>query len=332
MGATLSRHGEKSEPRGCFIKEFIISIIDRVPKTCRVTPGDRTVVERETRILYDQLTSTTGWVNGTTVDGGVVAGSFYSDGADLRVQSYGTGSQWHGPALKKSLSQTLTDFRVTAWVTLRNRGGKVGRAEVYLLDANGAVIGKMALVDRFASVDDVWAEVRAGSLSNGVYFVNTHGARPGVWNDFYGVLQAERVGNVWRAFIGMFDSAKQQYHTRWTAQYVDVNNQFAAQLAQVQLHAATYGTSAPCDVIFHEVVVDQINTVQETQIPYIATAGDVLEIDCERAVVRKNGMVDLSLLDVASRFPRLEPKTGTTFGVAPEDAAIVEVSFRERWL
>lgn len=289
-------------------------------------------VERETRILYDQLTSTTGWVDGTTVDGGVVAGSFYSDGADLRVQSYGTGSQWHGPSLKKSLSEALTDFRLTVWTTLKNRSGKVGRAEVYLLDQNGAVIGKMALVDRLASVDDVWAEVRAGSLSNGVYFVNTHGVQTGVWNDFYGVLQVERVGNVWRAFIGMFDTAKQRYHTRWTAQYVDVNNQFAAQLAQVQLHAATYDTFTPCDVIFHAVVVDRINTMQETQISYIATAGDVLEIDCERAVIRKNGMVDLSLLDVASRFPRLEPKTGTTFGVAPEDAAIVEITFRERWL
>ncbi len=298
------------------------------PNTVTQTPRDEVA-----KILDDQLESMDGWGAGVAVDGGVISGAFQSDGVDLRVQSFGTGTQWHGPAVKKTLPEQAQDFRVTVWLSLDNRNNKVGRLECYLLDQNDGVIGKIALVDSYSAMDNVRAEARAGTLSSGHYFVNEHGDKPGVWNNFHGVIQIERRGNVWKAFIGKYDYQKRQFHSRRTAQYVDVKNQYSTkQLAAVQLHAGAYGTHPPAPMWFNAVIVEKFYTIQPQEVPNIATAGDELVIDCERAVVLRNGFLSMELLDVASEFLRLPPRTGSIIGVTPSDAADVVVTWRERWL
>lgn len=298
------------------------------PDTVEDTP-----TEKETQILYDQLRSLDGWGPGVTVDGGVITGAFQSDGEDLRVQSYGTGSQWHGPAVKKTLPEQLQDFRVIVWVSLYNVPKKLGRLECYLLDQNDAVIGKVALLDKYPTTDDVWAEARAGAWGPGYYFVNTHGLQAGVWNQYHGVMQIERQGNVWKAFFGKYSYSQKQFHTRWSAQYIDTQNKYSTpKLAAIQLHAGAYGTHTVADMWFNAVIVYRLNTVQPTQIPYIATAGDELVIDCARAAVYRNGYPAMDLLDVASEFLYLPAKRSALIEVTPADAAVVEASWRERWL
>ncbi|MFO7326484.1 MAG: phage tail family protein, partial [Pseudomonadota bacterium] len=230
---------------------------------------EETKVPKEEVVRDDGLGSTVGWATGTQVDG-MVAGTMVSTGSSFEVQSYGSGSGWHGPALKTSLPDLLQDFRVTVWLQLTNSKQSVGRAELYLLDANNAIIGKIALKDTHAGVQDMWGEARAGALSGGYYFVPpTHGDKAGVWNNFSGLFRIGRISNRWHAYFAMIDS-KGRHHTRLYQEWYDAKGQYAAPLAQVQLHAGAYGTYQPMTVRFDRVLVERINTIVAGQVPYIA--------------------------------------------------------------
>ncbi|PZN06718.1 MAG: hypothetical protein DIU69_12845, partial [Bacillota bacterium] len=290
-------------------------------------------VDREQTILMDELATTTGWTTGTIVENGVVAGTMVSNGNAFVVQDYGTGTKWHGPALKKSLSEPLQDFRVTVRLKVINSVKRFGRGDVYLLDANGAVIGQMSIRDHWAGYYNMWAELRAGPLEpGGVSIIDEHGSRAGVWNQFDGIVQLTRIGQTWEAYVAMVDPQTGRHHTRARKQWIDKSNQYQAPLAQVQVHAGAYGTYEPCEVTFDWVKVEKINTVQAAQVPYIAYPGDVLEIDCERHAVYRNGEPRLDLLDPGSQFFALEPGQPVALGVTPEGVATVELTYRERWL
>ncbi|HEY8424871.1 MAG TPA: distal tail protein Dit, partial [Limnochordales bacterium] len=294
---------------------------------------EETPVPKEQKVLTDGLDSTVGWTSGTQVDG-TVAGTMISTGTHFEPSDYGTGSGWHGPALKTSVpGGPIQDFRVTVFVQLFNSKQSVGRAEVYLLDQNNAIFGKIALKDTHSGVKDMWGEARAGALSGGYYFVQpTHGAKAGVWNDFDGLIRIGRIGNRWHAYFALVDKTTGKHHTRLYREWVDANSQYMNPLAQVQLHAGAYGTYQPMTVRFWTVWVEKINPVGTAEVPYIADMGDVIEIDCERHAVYLNGEPRLDLLDPSSEFFSLTPGEPVAIGVTPDGVATVELTYRERWL
>lgn len=78
-----------------------------------------TTIKANTKILDDNMESTTGWSSSTApIDSGRSTGgtiSVTSAGAGLMCGDFGSsssGSQWHGACYKKSLGQPLTDFSV----------------------------------------------------------------------------------------------------------------------------------------------------------------------------------------------------------------------------
>ena len=78
-----------------------------------------TTIKANTKILDDNMESTTGWSSSTApIDSGRSTGgtiSVTSVGTGLMCGDFGStssGSQWHGACYKKSLEQSLTDFKV----------------------------------------------------------------------------------------------------------------------------------------------------------------------------------------------------------------------------
>ena len=78
-----------------------------------------TTIKANTQILDDNMESTTGWSSSTApIDSGRSTGgaiSVTSAGTGLMCGDFGStssGSQWHGACYKKSLEQSLTDFKV----------------------------------------------------------------------------------------------------------------------------------------------------------------------------------------------------------------------------
>lgn len=310
------------------------------------TPADvqSTAVDTNPIVLNDEMTTTTGWSTATTVDGGSVYGSFETIGQSfiqarvdqdgVMVSDYGTGAGWHGASAIKALPNPIQDFHVEGRVSIEASDPKeIGRVEIYLLDVNGVEIGKIAMKDVSVSGYHNRAEARVGDFyGDHHYFVNSYGAYAGVWRYFNeGVLSIKRQGNEWDAWFAIADGSG-GFHTNWETHFVDVNDIATAQLAQVQIHIGAYGAHVPVSTMqFNHLRVRNLDQPTTTQIPMIFKAGDILDIDCEKGEIIKNGRPFYTEYDPSSSFIKLE-KGANGIAVLPNVTTNGTVTFRERWL
>lgn len=74
--------------------------------------------------LSDDLSSMSGWSVGTNAQGGAVAGTMASDGSAFSPLfsggSFGSGTTWHGPTVRRALANTTNDFTAEALVRFDN--------------------------------------------------------------------------------------------------------------------------------------------------------------------------------------------------------------------
>lgn len=298
------------------------------------------------RVYTDDCSSLTGWEEGIAVDGGLIKGSMgVGDPPKFIVTDYGTWEEndpsWHGPAMVRWLPdyEELQDFRVRMHL-YQATPGIVGRVELYLLDVNEAIIGKVALKDIRTSVHKNEPEARAGPLSTGVYF---HSTEHHALNDFYGVLEIERVGTTWKFFVAR-RQADGSYTHRRTTYFYDREEKFMQKLAAIQIHMATMQNKTPLDHYIRYITVSEINETEQIvgdgQIPEIFDVGDVLDIDCSKGIVLLNSerydgydLGDLFMwpLDPMSTFFGLESGMHTLHCFASGNVT-AKAFHRERWL
>ncbi|WP_157796507.1 phage distal tail protein [Bacillus sp. FJAT-45037] len=292
---------------------------------------EEAVFAPETLILRDTLSSLTGWTAANDVEGGIVAGQMHTDGESFRAQSYGQGANWHGPAVKKSLASTLQDFKIDVYCSLKTTEvSEAGRLEITLLDINNNPIGKVAMKDLRVTTDENTGEARAGALLGGHHLINTSGVRPGVWNHFYGIMRLQRQGTKWHAYIAKIDIHNGHRHnTVWQEVYVDVNERYMNQLAQVQIHIGQHGTKHWVrDIAVHEIRVWRLN--QQQGIPYIAHAGDEIEIDHRTNDIRINGEDAKHLKDFGASFFALH-KGDNIISYSSSGEVELSMEWRERF-
>lgn len=97
-------------------------------------------------LIADLPMTPIGWITANYMDFGKVAGSFANLGeGPLQAADYGTGTGWHGPALKRSLSVPIQNFRVEVDLDFQMTSYEIGRMEVYLLDEASEIIGEIAI-------------------------------------------------------------------------------------------------------------------------------------------------------------------------------------------
>jgi predicted phage tail component-like protein len=293
---------------------------------------DETPVEREERLFWSQCDNLTGWTAGEGIDG-TVSGTMTTDGYSFKASNYGTGTGWHGPAMKTSIpGGPLTDFKMEAMVSLWSGVSDVGRVEIYLLDDTNRVVAKIGVKDVNQGAELVYGEARLGDSIINYHMIDEYGGKPGVWNDFVGILRLQRIGNVWEAYIAKYNPS--QGNTAHTARrfvrFVDVDNVFNRNIAQIMVHCGKYGTVAASVSSIQDLKIYRINNVQSQQVPYIAQAGDVIEIDHAKNAIFKNGEPFLSAKDFSANFFALEPGQ-TEIAINPAGVATVQMTFRERW-
>jgi predicted phage tail component-like protein len=316
------------------ITEFGIATTDQYLYFGQPTPVDTsTPTPTRTKVLEDDMSTTTGWTNGIAVDDGVIAGSFTASGSVLVASNYGTGSRWHGPALVKSIGQTIQDFSVSFFCTFRTpiQANQLGRIEIYLLDINNAIIGKMAIVDPTAYATMGRVDCRLGNATNGKYIVSSEIGKY-YYRDFYGRLHLSRIGNKYNFGIGKID-AKGNYWGRWSTTYVDTAGRYQTPLAGVQIHMAQFGTYP----LVSNMTINHIDIYDETppiagEVPYVFEAGDTLWIDSATGSILKNGEPAFwTLGDLGSNFLKLQPGE-TKLSVTAPIITNGTITFRERWL
>lgn len=291
-------------------------------------------VPAEEYALRDGLESTEGWSTTSYIDGGTVTGAFRSSGTGFVVDDYGTGTGWHGPAISKALDIPTEDFRAQTSINLRcTSPDQVGRIEMYVLDANNAIIGKVAMKDITPNEEKNMGEIRVGNIQHGTYLMS--GERKGAkyaWNDFNGVMRIERRNGRWRGYFGQQVSSGKFEAQQTTDWFDNTDTRFDGDAAKIVFHIAQNGTHpTPSYIYFGELTVKRYNDVTTTEIPVIADVGDVIEIDFNDNMIYKNGEEDMTLHDPLSQYFDLEPGENTILHT-PANAVDVEVSYVERWL
>lgn len=291
---------------------------------------ESTPIAPRERVFNESMSSTTGWTNGTAVDEGVVAGAYATDGQNFIPNGFGAGNSWHGPAAMKSLSTPVQNFLVEAVMDNDNSPvASLGRVELYLLDENSQVIGVMGVKDSWKNEKTNVVYFRAGSLNNGTYILNGYGSKKTNYNDFYGYLRVERIGNLWTVYVARIDS-KGNHFVEWSKSFRDTANLYTGRLAQIQVHFGQYSTFTPTALRVRDINAYKINDLSANQIPYIGDPGDIFEIDHNFKKVRKNGEL-FSDIDLSSRFFAL--KSGNNaLEVYPKEVSKVTVEYKERYL
>jgi predicted phage tail component-like protein len=289
---------------------------------------------QKTAVLLDDCTTTTGWSAGISVDGGTIAGSLTSDGNYILQagNDYGSGSTWHGGALVKSLGQQIQDFSVEYYINFKmTQPNQLGRIEIYLLDINNAVIGKMAMVDSTARSKSGRVEARLGPASGGKFLVNSEIGKE-FYTFMYGRLFLQRIGQKYTFQIGKLD-ANYNFFGRWNTTFYDTANAYQSKLAGIQIHIAQWGTSP----VIPTMNINQINvwdekTLTNTEVPYVFVSGDTLTIDSNTGTILKNGEPAFYTLgDLGFTYPKLKPGT-TNLAITAPIVSSGSITYRERWL
>ncbi|SEB15716.1 Phage tail protein [Thalassobacillus cyri] len=237
-------------------------------------------VEEYITILDDELTDTTAWTAGSNIDGGTVAGTIVSDGTGFVPDTWGYAEGWHGPALKTSLSEVLTDFRVEARFEFDSSTSPdlLGRVGIHLLDETDQFVASATVKDVFPNAVRGQGVIRAGDVNVGYNFLEEEP----YWNRariLEALVRIERRGHEWEGYIAEIIQVNGRHHTRVREFHMDSEQQFVRKLAQVQVHFGTrWSYTAPAMKV-NNLKVEKINNLTSDQIPYIAKAGDFITFD-----------------------------------------------------
>jgi predicted phage tail component-like protein len=283
-------------------------------------------------ILLDDLTNETlpTWVKGEqVVDGGDITGDFVANSVYFKVDDYGTGSRWHGASRKKMLDKAIHDFEIQFGFEMSSSNKKqTGRIELYLLDEKGVQFGKIALVDRYNTIEKQVLEARAGAWGTGTYFASGYGDPE--WLDFYGRIILKRTGRQWEVSIAPQIDGK--LSVIYTQSWFDSSGMWDDyKLGGVQIHIGKYGNTDPIKTMtVNYLRIHECIELEDNEAPIIAIAGDEITIDNEKMIVYLNGIPRFDLINPVSTFIKFK-KGQNIISVTPSNVDMV-VSYKERWL
>lgn len=286
----------------------------------------------ETRVLWDEMSTITGWLDTTFKPDGIVQaqGSIKSNGYSISPATLGTSTtNWHGPVKMKTLPEALTDFRIDLSAIIQNPDYKMmGRVEIYLLDENMNVAGKMAILDKSTASDGNYVELRAGDVNDNHFIVNERGDYWTTWLNFDGILRLSRVGNKWSAYVAKIKNGV--HDARRTREWIDLETKYTRKVKHIVMHFGAHTTKPVSPMFMTDLKVFKVNSLSGTTIPYIGEAGDKFTIDMKRSLILKNEE-PFTKKDFGARFFNLQPGDNA-YVIGPSEAVdTVGVEWRSRY-
>lgn len=286
------------------------------------------------RLLMEERGETLNTWNSTPteVDGGENRGVMSTDSDGITVPNYGTGDEWHGPALIKDIP-TAQDFEVEMNLEGRLTGGdQTFRVEFYLYDEGMNNLGKMAVLDNRLGQNDIRAEGRYGEFLGGHINYPISGENYHYkWKDFYGLLRMRRVGNEFEFYVTrVATDTRHVYSLKET--YVDNNNELQGRLKYVQIHIGKYGDtpramSAKINYIRAYEILEQLNFDK----PVMAYPDDKILFDFDNEEILINGEDRKDLKDFGGSFFSLA-KGENQLIVHPENSFETNITYKPRYL
>ncbi|MBT2578531.1 phage tail family protein [Bacillus sp. ISL-8] len=303
-----------------------------------LTVEETTVQERE-RVMWDEMTTSVGWTPVTGVfDDMKGTGSFKSrDGYALYCQDYGQEKGFHGAIAKKNIpGGPLQDFEMETWVRLKSKSiGEMGRVEVLLLDDTSNIVTRINMNDLYWDAEMPKAYMRIGNAGtpNSIRkLVDTSGAHPNTFNQFYGRLRIARRGKEWSVYVARFRDGTEIDDASLVERWIDEtgNPMTERKIAQVMISIMSWDVNKPVDVMqIDDLKIWKVNKVPSNTKPYIFDTGDKIVIDTERSLVTINGINAINLKDFFSDFPKVI-SGDNRIDIMPPDVNAT-VSYRERY-
>lgn len=299
--------------------------------------ADQVPVERNQRVLWDEMGTTIGWTDVPKTEDMTGGGKFKSDGYRFMAEYLGepTVKGWHGCIAKKNIPQgPLQDFIMQAYVHINSyHWDQMGRVEIGLLDENSDYVARISMSDVQweAEQNSGFASVGNSKKPGGQVLINEHGDHPDTWTNFRGRLWLARTGNRWEAYISKFILGTEIDDAERFVVWFDENNVNMNEVAQVQISISQFSNNMFCSQMsIDDLKIWKVNMNTQNNPPYIFDVGDKVTIDTERSLVRINGKKAINLKDMFSDYPVIQKGTNK-LEIMPSDVGIAKVTYRERF-
>ncbi|MED3069259.1 phage tail family protein [Bacillus thuringiensis] len=300
---------------------------------------DQVPVERNQRVMWDEMSTTVGWTNVPNSEDMVGGGAFKVDAGSRLVPVYLGETNikgWHGCIAKKNVPQgPLQDFIMQAYVGVRSsHPDQMGRVEIGLLDENSDYVARISMNDVHwqAEQNTGFAKLSNKKKPNGErVLINEPGDHPTTWNQYRGRLWLARTGNRWEAYISKFLWNTEKDDSERFVVWEDENNVNMDKVAQVQISISQFSDNMFCtDMSIDDLKIWKVNMNTQDNPPYIFDVGDKVIIDTERSLVSINGKKAINLKDIFSDYPIIQKGTNK-LEIMPPDVGIAKITYRERF-
>ncbi|OPA22809.1 phage tail protein [Bacillus cereus] len=300
---------------------------------------DQVPVERNQRVMWDEMSTTVGWTDVPNAEDMVGGGAFKVDAGSRLVPVYLGETNikgWHGCIAKKNIPQgPLQDFIMQAYVGVRSsHPDQMGRVEIGLLDENSDYVARISMNDVHWQAEQNTGFAKLGNKKKPVserVLINEPGDHPTTWNQYRGRLWLARTGNRWEAYISKFLWNTEKDDSERFVVWEDENNVNMDKVAQVQISISQFSDNMFCtDMSIDDLKIWKVNMHTQDNPPYIFDVGDKVVIDTERSLVSINGKKAINLKDIFSDYPVVS-KGSNKLEIMPSDVGIAKVTYRERY-
>ncbi|MGN4420117.1 distal tail protein Dit [Bacillus cereus group sp. MYBK249-1] len=300
---------------------------------------DQVPVERNQRVMWDEMSTTVGWTDVPNAEDMVGGGAFKVDAGSRLVPVYLGETNikgWHGCIAKKNIPQgPLQDFIMQAYVGVRSsHPDQMGRVEIGLLDENSDYVARISMNDVHWQVEQNTGFAKLGNKKKPVserVLINEPGDHPTTWNQYRGRLWLARTGNRWEAYISKFLWNTEKDDSERFVVWEDENNVNMDKVAQVQISISQFSDNMFCtDMSIDDLKIWKVNMNTQDNPPYIFDVGDKVVIDTERSLVSINGKKAINLKDIFSDYPVVS-KGSNKLEIMPSDVGIAKLTYRERY-
>ena len=299
--------------------------------------ADQVPVERNQRVLWDEMGTTIGWTDVPKTEDMTGGGKFKSDGYRFMAEYLGepTVKGWHGCIAKKNIPQgPLQDFIMQAYVHINSyHWDQMGRVEIGLLDENSDYVARISMSDVQweAEQNSGFASVGNSKKPGGQVLINEHGDHPDTWTNFRGRLWLARTGNRWEAYISKFILGTEIDDAERFVVWFDENNVNMNKVTQVQISISQFSNNMFCSKMsIDDLKIWKVNMNTQNNPPYIFDVGDKVVIDTERSLVTINGKSAINLKDIFSDYPVIH-KGSNKLEIMPSTVGTAKVTYRERF-
>lgn len=299
--------------------------------------ADQVPVERNQRVLWDEMGTTIGWTDVPKTEDMTGGGKFKSDGYRFMAEYLGepTVKGWHGCIAKKNIPQgPLQDFIMQAYVHINSyHWDQMGRVEIGLLDENSDYVARISMSDVQweAEQNSGFASVGNSKKPGGQVLINEHGDHPDTWTNFRGRLWLARTGNRWEAYISKFILGTEIDDAERFVVWFDENNVNMNKVTQVQISISQFSNNMFCSQMsIDDLKIWKVNMNTQNNPPYIFDVGDKVAIDTERSLVTINGKSAINLKDIFSDYPVIH-KGSNKLEIMPSTVGTAKVTYRERF-